>query len=34
VPVYQGTSDQSCYSIGENGFGAVASRDEGFYGRG
>jgi hypothetical protein len=34
IPMIQGTSQLACEKICENGFGVVASRDAGYYGKG
>ena len=34
VPMLQGTIEDAAWKISENGFGTVATRDEGYYGKG
>jgi len=34
IPMIQGTIEDAAWKISKNGFGTVATSDEGFYGRG
>jgi len=34
VPMLQGTVEDAAWKISENGFGTVATRDAGYYGKG